>query len=341
LEQQSTLYRRLEEVMNALPDGVAVVTQEGLISLVNTPGRPLFGDRDSVIGKSVFETLTRESLSEAIARAREAGRPVAADLYTVWSDRLAATVALIGEEGSALLRYPAAEAASAGGEHDLSLHDQPAAPTTVSPQTPLASLPALVIDTETTGLNPRQDRVISIGGVRLQGARLYRSWTMNLLVNPGRAIPSRTIAVHGISNSMVAGAPSFAAVAGEVIAATDGLIMIGHHVSFDIQMLRNELRTCGREWSPPYSLDVLLLYAGLFPERRSLLLEDIAAALDVAVIGRHSALGDALTTAEIYCRLVPRLIERDITTLGAAQSLQAETALRLRRSADRRKGVGP
>src|SRR5688572_4536736 len=43
LDQQSAIYRRLEDVLNALPDGVVVVTQEGLISLVNTPGRPLFG----------------------------------------------------------------------------------------------------------------------------------------------------------------------------------------------------------------------------------------------------------------------------------------------------------
>ena len=336
LDQQSTTYRRLEEVLNALPDGVAVVTQEGLISLVNTLGRPLFGDEASVIGKSVFETLSRESLSDAIARARKAGKPVAAELYTVWSDLLPATVAPIGEEGGALLRYPAAEAASVRGEHDLSLHDRPSPPTAVSPETPLASLPSLAVDTETTGLDPRQDRVISIGGVRLLGARLYRSWTINLLVNPGRTIPSRTIAVHGISNSMVAGAPLFAAVAEEVAAATDGLVMIGHHVSFDMQMLENELRTCGREWSPAYSLDIMLLYAGLFPEQKSLLLDDIAAALDVPVIGRHSALGDALTTAEIYSRLVPKLIERGIATLGAARSLQSEAALHLRRSTDRR-----
>lgn len=341
LDQQSTVFRRLEEVLNALPDGVAVITQEGLISLVNTLGRPLFGDEGSAIGKSVFETLSRESLSEAIARARAAGRPVPADLYTVWSDHLPATVALIGDEGSALLRYAAAEAASVGGEHDLSLHDRPSPPGTVAPDTPLADLPGLAIDTETTGLNPRQDRVISIGGVRLQGVRLYRSSTINLLVNPGRTIPSRTIAVHGISNSMVAGAPLFAAVAEELMAATDGLVMIGHHVAFDIQMLRNELRACGREWSPAYDLDVMLLYAGLFPAHGSLLLDDIAADLGVAVIGRHSALGDALTTAEIYCRLVPKLIEGGITTLGAAQALQAEAAVRLRRSAGRRRSGGP
>jgi DNA polymerase III subunit epsilon len=338
LDQQSAIYRRLEDVLNALPDGVVVVTQEGLISLVNAPGRPLFGHEGSVIGKSVFETLSREALNDAVSRARSAGKPVTADLYTVWSDHLPAIVVPIGDEGSALLRFPADDAASLGGEHDLSLHDRPATPEPVGPDTPLAALPALAVDTETTGLDPLQDRVISIGGVRMHGARLYRSATINLLVNPARPIPNRTIAVHGISNGMVAGAPAFAAIADEFAAATDRLVVIGHHVGFDVRMLQMEMRACGRDWRPAHSLDIMLLYAGLFPNAGSFLLDDIAAALEVQVIGRHSALGDALTTAEIYVRLIPLLAGCGIDTLGDAAALQAQAESRLTRSS--RRGLG-
>lgn len=340
MDQQSTVYRRLQEVLNALPDGIAVLTQEGLISLVNTAGRPLFGDTERVIGKSVFETLSRQSLGEAIDQARAAGRPIDTELFTIWSEAIPATVTVIGQEGSALLRYPAAEAASARGEHDLSLHDRPPAPSTPGPGTPLAELSALAIDTETTGLNPRQDRVISIGAIRLQGERLYRSSTLNLLVNPGRSIPNRTIAIHGISNSMVAGAPPFAAVADQVVEAIDGLTVIGFHTDFDLQMLQSEMRHCGRDWLPGPSLDVMLLYAALYPDARSLLLDDIAAVFDVPVIGRHSALGDALTTAEIYARLVPMLIGRGIATLAQAEALQVEAAKRLARSNGTARGFG-
>ncbi len=338
MDQQSTVYRRLEEVLNALPDGIAVLTQEGLISLVNAAGRPLFRGEERVIGKSVFETLSRQSLGEAIDRARAAGRPVDAQLFTIWSDPIAATVTVIGQEGSALLRYPAAEAANLRGEHDLSLHDRPPAPLAPRPETPLAELSALAIDTETTGLDPRQDRVISVGAVRLQGTRLYRSSTLNLLVNPGRSIPNRTIAVHGISNSMVAGAPPFAAVAEQVTGATEGVALVGFHTDFDLRMLQSEMRHCGRDWLPGPCLDVMLLYAALFPDARSLLLDDIAAAFDVPVIGRHSALGDALTTAEIYARLVPVLSGRGCTTLAEAEALQVEVVKRLSRSNGRARG---
>jgi DNA polymerase-3 subunit epsilon len=73
----------------------------------------------------------------------------------------------------------------------------------------------------------------------------------------------------------------------------------------------------------------MLLYAGLFPERRSLRLDDIAADLDVPVIGRHSALGDALTAGETYLRLLAVMSARRIETLEAAQALQRKAARRL------------
>jgi DNA polymerase-3 subunit epsilon len=329
MDQQGAIYRRLGDVLNAIPDGVVVVTPEGLISLVNAAGRPLFGSQDSVIGTSIYETLSRHSLAEALSRARDSEKPVSAVVHTVWSDALHATVALIGTDGSALLRFPATEAAAAALEHDLSLHDRPGPPAAVMPATPLPQLPCLAIDTEATGLHPQHDRVISVGAVRLQGARLYRSETLNLLVNPGRSIPTRTIPIHGISNAMVSDAPPFEQIADRLMDHTRGLVLIGHHIGFDTEILRTEMQRCGRDWQPTASLDVMLLYAGLFPDRQALRLDDMAVDLDVPVIGRHSALGDALTTGEIYVRLLAAMSARSIDTLEAAQALQQKAARRL------------
>jgi DNA polymerase III subunit epsilon len=329
IDQQGAIYRRLGDVLNAIPDGVVVVTPEGLISLVNAAGRPLFGSRDGVIGTSIYETLSRHSLANALALARDSEKPVSAVLHTVWSDALHATVARIGTDGSALLRFPATEAAAAALEHDLSLHDRPGQAAAVTPATPLSELPAVALDTETTGLDPNNDRVISIGAVRLHGARLYRSQTLNMLVNPGRSIPNRTIAIHGISNAMVSDAPLFDQIADRVLDYAGGLVLIGHHIDFDVAMLRSETQRCGRDWRPAASLDVMLLYVGLFPDRHALRLDDIAAVLDVPVIGRHSALGDALTTGEIFVRLIDAMSAQGIDTLEAAQALQHKAARQL------------
>ena len=329
IDQQGAIYRRLGDVLNAIPDGVVVVTPEGLISLVNAAGRPLFGSRDGVIGTSIYETLSRHSLANALALARDSETPVSAVLHTVWSEALHATVARMGTDGSVLLRFPATEAAAAVLEHDLSLHDRPAEPVSVTSATLLSELPAVALDTETTGLDPNNDRVISIGAVRLHGARLYRSQTLNMLVNPGRSIPNRTIAIHGISNAMVSDAPSFDQIADRVLDYADGLVLVGHRIDFDVAILRSETQRCGRDWRPAGSLDVMLLYVGLFPDRRALRLDDIAAALDVPVIGRHSALGDALTTGEVFVRLIDALSAQGFDTLEAAQALQHKAARRL------------
>jgi hypothetical protein len=73
----------------------------------------------------------------------------------------------------------------------------------------------------------------------------------------------------------------------------------------------------------------MLLDAGLFPDRRSLLLDDKTADLKAPVIGRLSALGDALTTGDIFARLLAALSDQGQTTLEAAQALQDRAGWRL------------
>ena len=81
----------------------------------------------------------------------------------------------------------------------------------------------------------------------------------------------------------------------------------------------------GRAWHDPPSLDTLLLTSALDPALPSFELDKIAERLGVDVHGRHTALGDALVTAEVYVRLLPRLADTGVTTLGQAQAF-AQTA---------------
>jgi DNA polymerase-3 subunit epsilon len=336
LELQGVLLRRFEAMLNTLPDGVAVITTEGLISLVNSAGRKLFAALSPVVGKSAFEVLSRGSLQRAIEQAGESGAPFAASLFTIHGVKIDACVVSLGPEGGALLRYPATAAERVGAmEHDLTLHDRPPAPGTVEADHPIATLPMLSLDTETTGLDPTTDRVVSIGAVRMLGARLFRRSVLNLLVNPGRTIPAHIVAVHGISNAMASNAPGFRGIASDVVTATDGLVLVGHHIDFDRAILAAEMRRIGREWAPKATLDVMLLYAGLFPDSRDLSLDSIAQALGVRVVGRHSALGDALTVAEVFSQLAPILESQGITTLGRAQTFcQAAMARIIQQSPD-------
>src|SRR5262245_25448091 len=89
-------------------------------------------------------------------------------------------------------------------------------PTAPGPDTPLDQLAAVSLDTETTGLDVRRDRLLSVAAIPLHGAHLLRAARFDRLVNPGRRIPAASTAVHGITDAMVDGAPAFAAIASEL-----------------------------------------------------------------------------------------------------------------------------
>src|SRR5262249_41269583 len=103
--------------------------------------------------------------------------------------------------------------------------------------TPLIDLPLLALDTETTGLDPDTDRIISLAAAQLQRGRLYLHQATNFRINPERPIPPRTTAIHGITDRHVAGLPNFANRAGEVAALLQDHVLLGHNVIFDPMIL--------------------------------------------------------------------------------------------------------
>lgn len=190
---------------------------------------------------------------------------------------------------------------------------------------PLASLPAVVLDTETTGLNVLRDRIVSVGALQLRGSMPEAVPPLDYLVHPGIAIPARASAIHGLTDAAVAFSPPFALVAPALLAYWQRRVLVGHNIAFDLAVLRHEAERIRLPFHPPAAaLDVGLLYAGLRPRVASITLETIAADFDVPVDGRHTALGDAQVTAGIWCRLLPALGRVGIATLGAARQLMAK-----------------
>ena len=124
--------------------------------------------------------------------------------------------------------------------------------------TPLIALDAAVIDTETTGLDPRSARVVELAMVRITGGRLD-GLSFRRLVNPGEPIPPTAKAVHGIDTAAVADAPAFAAAWPDFLAALGDAVVIGHTVGFDLAILGRECERAGLAWRPPQTLDTRLL----------------------------------------------------------------------------------
>ena len=196
---------------------------------------------------------------------------------------------------------------------------------TANNATPLLALDAIVIDTETTGLDPARARIVEIAAMRLIGGRIDSSKTFRRLVHPGEPIPPSATEIHHIDDAAVARAPRFPEVWAELSGYSAGAVMIGHTLGFDLAMFKRECERAGLPFNRPRTLDTRLLAEVAEPNLAEYTLESLAAWLGIEIKDRHSALGDALTAARIYTALVPKLREGGIRTLGEA--MQACRAL--------------
>jgi DNA polymerase-3 subunit epsilon len=163
----------------------------------------------------------------------------------------------------------------------------------------------IVIDTETTGLNPLTgDRVVEIGGVELVN-HVPTGRHFHKYINPERAMASDAYSVHGLSDEFLRDKPRFAEIADEMLAFFDGATLIAHNAPFDVQFLNFELEKCGRpslshtiidtvtvarEKHPGarVSLDALCRHYGIDNSRRTL----------------HGALLDSEILADVYLELI-------------------------------------
>ncbi|PIY25492.1 MAG: DNA polymerase III subunit epsilon, partial [Comamonadaceae bacterium CG_4_10_14_3_um_filter_60_75] len=179
----------------------------------------------------------------------------------------------------------------------------------------LGDLTYTVFDTETTGLNPSEgDQIIQIGAARCVNGKLLKQESFEQLVDPERLIPAVTIPIHGITQEMVRGKPKITAVLPAFHAFAQDTVLVAHNAAFDMRFLQLQERNTGLKFDHPV-LDTLLLSAVVHPNQESHRLEAIAERFNITVLGRHTALGDALVTAEVWLRLIPLLQALGITTL--------------------------
>lgn len=146
------------------------------------------------------------------------------------------------------------------------------------------------LDLETTGADPREDRVTEIGIVLVDHGEPVEEWSS--LVNPGRSIPAGVEALTGISDDMVAQAPAFSEIVLDVAARLHDRLLIAHNARFDYGFLRHEFRRSGSLFEARVLCTVRLSRA-LFPDERHHNLDALIARFALACEARHRALPDA------------------------------------------------
>ncbi|HHY54643.1 MAG TPA: DNA polymerase III subunit epsilon [Chloroflexi bacterium] len=207
--------------------------------------------------------------------------------------------------------------------YDFDLFHQPGQSAELDDR-PLHTLVYTVFDTETTGLTPGLDEIISIGALRIVNGRLLRQEVFEQLIDPQRPIPAAATAIHGITDAMVRQQPSIESVLPRFRTFVEDTVLVGHNLAFDMRMLREKEQSTGVCFVNPI-LDTLLLSVVLHPEESQHSLEAIAQRLGVQALGRHTALGDAIVTGEIFLRMIPLLQARGIHTLRQAREAAQQT----------------
>ena len=164
----------------------------------------------------------------------------------------------------------------------------------------------IVLDTETTGLDPFQGhRVVEIGCVELVN-RFSTGRTFHCYLNPERDMPAEAFAVHGLSSDFLRDKPSFAEIAEELIAFLGDAPLVIHNAAFDLGFLNAELERFGRTTLARERLIDTLMLARRKHPGGSNRLDDLCAryGIDSSRRTKHGALLDAEILAEVYLELI-------------------------------------
>lgn len=203
--------------------------------------------------------------------------------------------------------------------YSAALKEQP------SRDTPLSEAEFVVFDTETTGLDQRRDKVLSIGAIKVRGLQVLVSDTFECLVQQEGAPATKSAEVHGLlSSQLEGGIPEREAVEG-FIDFIGNAVLVGQHVAFDIGMINQMLKRQGISGKlRNRSVDTAHLAIRL--ERRhadshtlktaEYSLDALCERYNLPTEDRHTASGDAFATALLLLKLLSLAKKRGITTLG-------------------------
>ncbi|MDB4286287.1 exonuclease domain-containing protein [bacterium] len=175
-----------------------------------------------------------------------------------------------------------------------------------------------IIDLETTGGDPKRDRITEVAIYVYDGEK--EVGTYSTLVNPEVLIPSHITRITGIDNEMVKDAPRFFEIAKDIVTLTEGAVFVAHNVRFDYGFMHNAFRRLGYSYTRK-QLCTIKLAKKVMPGQPSYSLTNLCKALKVSNRAPHRAWGDAEATLEVFKRLTGIESNEDVPL-----TLQAEIA---------------
>lgn len=191
--------------------------------------------------------------------------------------------------------------------------------------TPLQEVPFVVLDTETTGFDARQDKVLSVGAVKVQGGQVWVSESFACLVRQEVALGNKSPEVHGLLRPQLTqeGLPEQEALA-QLLRFCGNAVLVGHHIGFDLAMVNVMVRRCGihgKLLNPCIDTAQLarrLEQPRLHPDAfrpADYTLDALISKYNLPSEARHTAPGDAFMTAILLLKLLAKARKRGIMTV--------------------------
>ena len=156
----------------------------------------------------------------------------------------------------------------------------------------------VVLDLETTGLDPRNDEIIEFAALRIRGSEIVNKY--QTFIKPINEIPDFITDLTGITNEMVADAPSIREAIPGILSFIGDDIVMAHNANFDINFLYDATEECSESHFSNSFIDTLRIARKLLPDQRHHRLCDILAPLSVTASDEHRALADCITLFDCY-----------------------------------------
>ncbi len=159
----------------------------------------------------------------------------------------------------------------------------------------------VVFDLETTGLDPKCEKITEIGAIRVENGVLAK--TFSALVNPDKPIPENITALTGISDEMVKDCPKIDEILPKFLEFCGDAIAVAHNARFDISFVKAACTELGLEFSNK-TMDTVELSKELFPQEKKHNLEVLCNRLEISLENHHRAVDDATATANAFIKMM-------------------------------------
>ena len=161
-----------------------------------------------------------------------------------------------------------------------------------------------IIDTETTGLDEKRDKILSIAAVKVKNIRIIDIY--NVFIDAGVKIPAESVKFHGILDKDLKNKPKIYEILPDFIRFLNNSIIVGHHIKFDVKMLNKDIFSYFNVKLNNYLIDTGHLYNFVSNNEGNVSLDFLMEKYNVKCEeeNRHSAIGDAIATAEVFIKIL-------------------------------------